>query len=220
MTRLVIGNYNYSSWSMRAWLAVRHAGMEFETLRLPLDNPAFAEQIARYSPTRRVPVLEHEGLVIWDTLAICEYLAERFPDAGLWPAGQALRARARSVCAEMHSGFPALRSSLPLNCRARGRTVDYDEATHNDVARICEIWDDCRNAAGDLAQRGPWLFGTFTNADCFFIPVAMRFCTYRIGLVGYASKYVAAVVNDPLVGEWLELAGNETEVIEHEEVGR
>ncbi len=219
MSRLVIGNYNYSSWSMRAWLAARRAGLEFATLRLPMDTPVFAERIVEHSPSRRVPVLEHEGLLIWDTLAICEYLAERFPDAGLWPAGQALRARARSVCAEMHSGFEALRASLPLNCRARGRTVDYDEETHRDVRRICEIWDDCRDAAGDLAQKGPWLFGSFSNADCFYIPVAMRFCTYRIGLVGYASQYVAAVVNDPLVGEWLDLARAETETIEREEVG-
>lgn len=219
MTRLIIGNYNYSSWSMRAWLAARHARLEFETLRLPLDTPMFGQQIASYSPSRRVPVLEHEGLVIWDTLAICEYLAERFPEAGLWPAGQALRARARAVCAEMHSGFEALRTALPFNCRARGRSVDYDEATHRDVERICEIWDACRDAAGDLVQRGPWLFGRFTVADCFFVPVALRFCTYRIGLVGYASKYVAAVVDDPLVAEWLGLAQTETETIEREEVG-
>ena len=219
-TRLVIGNYNYSSWSLRAWLALRRTGIDFETVRVPLDTPEFAARIGDLSPTRRVPVLHHEGLVVWDTLAICEYLAERYPAAALWPDAQPLRALARSACAEMHAGFAALRAALPLNCRARGRSVDYGDAVHTDVARVCAIWDQCRAAAGALTERGPWLFGSFTNADCFFAPVALRFCTYRIGLVGYASKYVAAVINDPLVGEWIEHARAETDVIEAEEVGR
>lgn len=218
-TRLVIGNYNYSSWSLRAWLALRASGIEFETLRLPLDTAEFDARIDALSPSRRVPVLHHEGLVIWDTLAICEYLAERYPDAALWPTSQSLRAMARSVCAEMHSGFAALCSALPFNCRARGRSVDYDHAVHADVARICAIWDACRAASGDYATRAPWLFGTFSIADCFFVPVALRFCTYRIGLVGYASEYVSAVLNDALIGEWIALARAETETIEHEEVG-
>lgn len=218
-TRLVIGNYNYSSWSLRAWLALRATGIDFETIRLPLDTPEFAARIGAYSPTGCVPVLHHEGLVIWDTLAICEYLAERYPEAGLWPASQRLRSLARSACAEMHAGFAALRDALPLNCRARGRSVSYDEPVHAEVERICAIWDECRAAAGTLAARGPWLFGTFTNADCFYVPVALRFCTYRIGLVGYASRYVAAVVNDPIVDEWVELARAEPEVIDREERG-
>ena len=173
-----------------------------------------------FRPSRRVPVLQHEGLTIWDTLAICEYLAERYPQSRLWPESQRLRAHARSVCAEMHSGFAKLRANLPMNCRARGRNVDYDEATHADIARICAIWDECREAAGHETQHGPWLYGHFSAADCFYIPVALRFCTYRIGLVGYASPYVAAVVNDPLVGgSWLALAEAESETIAHDEVG-
>lgn len=218
-TRLVIGNYNYSSWSLRAWLALRHTGVDFQSVRLPLDTPEFEQRIGELSPTRRVPVLHHEGLVIWDTLAICEYLAERFPAAGLWPDAQSLRALARSACAEMHAGFAALRAALPLNCRARGRNVAYDDAVRADVERVCALWEQCRAASGDLAARGPWLFGTFTNVDCFYVPVALRFCTYRVGLVGYASKYVAAALADPVVGEWLAHAREEPETIAAEEVG-
>lgn len=217
--RLIIGNYNYSSWSMRAWLALRVTGIDFETIRIPLDTPDFAAQIASYTPAGRVPVLQHEGLRIWDSLAICEYLAERFPEARLWPHQQELRAMARSVCAEMHAGFEALRRSLPFNARARGRSVEYDAQTHADVARICQIFDDCRAAAGHQARHGPWLMGEFSIVDCFYIPVALRFCTYRIGLVGYASRYVASVLTDPAVSAWVELAANESEVLPHEERG-
>lgn len=218
-TRLVIGNYNYSSWSMRGWLALKRADIDFETVRLPMDTAEFHARIGDYSPALRVPVLNHEGLRIWDSLAIGEYLAERYPEAGLWPSSQRLRALGRSVCAEMHAGFAALRDALPFNCRARGRSVDYDDAVHTDVARVCEIWDDCRAAAGHRRETGPWLFGTFSLVDCFYIPVALRFCTYRIGLVGYASAYVAAVVTDPLVNEWIELARAEPETIQSEERG-
>ncbi|MDH3589224.1 MAG: glutathione S-transferase family protein [Gammaproteobacteria bacterium] len=219
-TKLIIGNVNYSSWSMRGWLAAKRTGMSFELVRIPLDTPEFEERIGDYSPTRRVPVLHHEGLIVWDTLAMCEYLAERFPDAGLWPNNQRLRTLARSVCAEMHSGFPALRNALPLNARARGRHVELDQETVGDIQRISAIWHDCREAAGSQAQHGPWLFGEFTAADCFYVPVALRFVTYAIGLVGFASKYVATVAADALVLEWCEMAAAETESIPREEVGQ
>lgn len=217
---LVIGNYNYSSWSLRAWLALKATGVDFDVVRIPMDTPEFAERIGDYSPSRRVPVLQHEGLVVWDTLAICEYLAERYPQAGLWPQNQRLRTLARSACAEMHAGFDALRRHLPLNARARGRHVELDEGTVRDIQRISAIWHDCREAAGHQAGHGPWLFGEFTATDCFYVPVALRFMTYAIGLVGYASEYVSTVAADPVVAEWCELARAETEIIEQEEVGK
>ena len=218
-TTLVIGNINYSSWSMRAWLALKRTGTDFSLLRLPLDTPEFEERIGEYSPTRKVPVLHHEGLVIWDTLAICEYLAERYPDAELWPSSQRLRTMARSVCAEMHAGFPALRTALPLNAHARGRQVELDQETVGDIQRVSAIWHDCREAAGPQTKHGPWLFGEFSAADCFYVPVALRFVTYAIGLVGFASKYAATVATDPLALEWCEMAAAETEIIECEEAG-
>lgn len=218
-TTLVIGNTNYSSWSMRGWLAMKRTGIDFSLLRLPMDTPEFEKQIGQYSPSRRVPVLLHEDLVIWDTLAIVEYLAERFPAAALWPDSQRLRTLARSVCAEMHSGFAALRSALPLNVRARGRHVELNPATIADIQRISAIWQDCREAAGAQTRHGPWLFGEFSAADCFYIPVALRFVTYAIGLVGYASEYVSTVAADPLVLEWCAMGAAEPETIVAEEVG-
>ncbi|MBT8137010.1 MAG: glutathione S-transferase family protein [Gammaproteobacteria bacterium] len=216
---LVIGNANYSSWSLRAWLACRAAGLQPELIRLPLDTPEFAEKIGELSPTRQVPVLRHEGLVVWDTLAICEYLAERYPHARLWPEAQRLRTLARSACAEMHSGFAWLRQTLPMNVRARGRHVELDESVVADIQRISDLWEQCRDAAGPQARRGPWLFGELTIADCFYIPVASRFITYAIGLVGFASTYVATVAADPLMQEWADMAAAETETIAAEEVG-
>lgn len=216
---LVIGNINYSSWSLRAWLALKQCDVTFTLKRIPLDTPEFAEQIIPWSPTRKVPVLHHEGLVIWDTLAICEYLAERFPAAELWPDNQRLRTLARSVCAEMHAGFAPLRSTLPLNVRARGRHVELDDATVEDIRRISAIWQDCRDASGTLTEQGPWLFGNFSIADCFYVPVALRFVTYTVGLVGFASQYTTSVATDPLVLQWCEMAAGESEVIENEERG-
>ena len=218
-TKLIIGNANYSSWSMRGWLALKQTGIDFSLIRLSLDTPEFADQIGQYSPSRLVPALHHEDLVIWDTLAICEYLAERYPNANLWPESQRLRTFARCVCAEMHGGFSALRTALPLNVRARGRHVELTQDTVADIQRISAIWHDCREAAGAQTKRGPWLFGEFSAADCFYIPVAMRFVTYAIGLVGFASQYVATVAADPLVLEWCEMGAAEPETIAGEEAG-
>lgn len=204
---------------MRGWLALKRTDIDFSLVRLPLDTPEFDKKIGLYSPARQVPVLHHEGLVIWDTMAIFEYLAERYPHARLWPDNQRLRTMARSVCAEMHSGFSALRNALPMNIRARGRHVELDQATVADIQRVSAIWHDCRVATGTPTKHGPWLFGEFSAADCFYIPVAMRFMTYAIGLVGYASQYVATVAADPLVQQWCDMGAAESEIIEAGEVG-
>jgi glutathione S-transferase len=212
---LVIGNYNYSSWSLRAWLALRKSGARFDVVRLPLDTPEFAAAIGRYSPTGRVPVLHHQGRVVWDSLAIAEYANEQFAGGALLPADSGQRARARSLMAEMHSGFAALRQTMPMNCRAR-RTVPASPAVSEDVARVDALWTECRHAAGTT---GPWLFGRFSLADAFYAPVASRFHTYGVPLSAAAAEYRDTVLGDPDMAEWLRAGREEPEVVTADEAG-
>ncbi len=200
---LVIGNRNYSSWSMRAWLALRATGAPFDEVLVPLGRPETGAEILRWSPTGRVPALHDGGLVIWDSLAICEYLAEKFPAAGLWPADPAARAAARSVTAEMHSGFTALRSQMPMNLRASRPVAEREPAVDEDVRRILEIWESCRR---DFGAGGELLFGEFTIADAFYAPVASRFITYGVDPQGAAGRYMAALWALPAVREWADAA--------------
>jgi len=212
---LVIGNRNYSSWSLRAWLALRHAGAAFEEVRIPLDTPTTREEILEHSPAGKVPVLHDGGLTVWESLAICEYLAERFPEAKLWPEGREARAIARAVSAEMHAGFARLRNAMPMNCRAplagKGRAPGVDA----DIARITAIWRDCRTRFG---AGGPFLFGAFTNADAMYAPVVSRFVTYAVALDETCQAYVAAVSALPAMKSWVAAARVEPERIEGEEV--
>ena len=169
---LVIGNKNYSSWSLRAWLLLAESAIPFDEIRIPLDTPEFPAAISRYSPAACVPVLLIGDRPVWDSLAIAETLAEQFPDANLWPADAAQRAHARSICAEMHGGFQALRAAMPMNCRAMGRRVALPEKVTRDIDRMFEIWMDCRQR-----YAGDWLFGEFSIADAMFAPVVLRFRT-------------------------------------------
>lgn len=200
---LVLGNKNYSSWSVRAWLAARQTALAFEDIVVPLDHPTTAREIAAHSPSGRVPVLKADGLVVWDSLAIIEYLAEHDPDAGLWPADPAARAVARSVCAEMHAGFQALRGQMPMNARAaklgRARTAEVDA----DIARIGAIWRDCRERFG---EGGPFLFGRSSAADAVFAPVVSRFRTYGVELDPVAGAYAEAILSWSFVVEWFAAA--------------
>jgi glutathione S-transferase len=202
---LVIGNRNYSSWSLRGWLALKHSGAPFEELVIPLSQPRTAEEIRRHSPSGRVPVLKDGEHVVWDSLAIGEYLAERYPDARLWPVDSGARAMARSACAEMHSGFQSLRANLPMNLRLR-RAKPLTPEVQGDIARIVELWTACRARYG---QGGPFLFGHFTLADVFYTPVASRFVTYEVPLEGTAQEYVATVLATPAMQEWIDLARKE-----------
>ncbi len=211
---LVIGNKNYSSWSLRPWLVLKHLGVDFEELRLPLDTDQFHQEIGRYSPNDRVPVLWDGELRVWDSLAICEYLAEGYPKAQLWPADPATRALARSVCAEMHSSFSDLRQALPMNCRAQDRRLDISAAVAADIARIQALWNDCLNRHG-----GPWLFGAYSIADAYYAPVVLRFRGYGVELDEASRRYMATALADPALEDWLTAGQAETEVIEHEEVG-
>ena len=206
---LVIGNKNYSSWSMRPWLALKQARIPFREIRIPLYQPDSKQRILEHSPAGKVPVLKDGEMAIWDSLAILEYLAERFPDRGLWPARATDRARARSVSAEMHAGFSALRTHMPMNLRnsypGRGRTPEVEA----DIARIVALWLDCRARA----KGGELLFGPFCNADAMFAPVATRFGTYGVELPAVCRRYVDKLIALPAMQSWYADARIEGEAI-------
>lgn len=213
--QLVIGNKNYSSWSLRPWLAARHAGISFDEVRIALDTPETAAQLRHYSPSGKVPVWREGELVVWDSLAICEYLAERAPT--LWPTDVAARAVARSISAEMHSGFTELRTNMIMNARARGRNVPITPELAADIDRIEAIWTDCRSRFG---ADGPWLFGAFSIADAMFAPVALRFVTYGVSRPGAVDDYVATQLTNPHLQAWIAAAERESEILEPFECGR
>ncbi len=213
---LIIGNKAYSSWSLRAWLGARRAGIAFREITVPLDRPDSADSLRRHSPSGRVPVLEHDGLVIWESLAILEYLAERAPEAGLWPAHPAARAVARAVAAEMHAGFAALRGELPMDLKRTPAATPappsaFSAAVQADTARIAALWRDCRQRFG---EGGPFLFGRFGAADAMFVPVATRFRTYGVPLDSECLAYADALLTLPEVLEWQDAARAEPWAIE------
>lgn len=207
MLQLVIGDKSLSSWSLRPWMALTHSDLEFEEIRLPLDTDFFHREVRRYSPTGRVPVLIDGDRLIWDSLAICEYVNE-LSGGRCWPADPAMRAHARSVSAEMHSGFQALRNQWSMAAVLRNLQVTLDADGQADVARIDSLWSDCRNRYRD---RGPWLFGEYSIADAMYAPVALRFQTYGAQLSVAASGYYATVIGDPLLQRWLREAAHEVE---------
>ena len=213
--KLIIGNKNYSSWSLRAWIFLKNAGLEFAERIVPLDTPAYERDIGALSPTRRVPVLGHGSLRIWDSLAICEYACE-LSGRG-WPVDRAARAVARAVCAEMHSGFGALRSQWPMNARALVRHTPIDAALAAELARIEDLWSECRERFG---SRGPWLFGEYSVADAMYAPVVLRFRTYGHRLRPASAAYSAEVLDDPHLRDWLSAAAAEPWTIEYSEIGR
>jgi len=207
---LIIGNRNYSSWSLRAWLALRRTGQRFEEVLVPLGQPDTRDRILEHSPSGRVPALRHGDLVVWDSLAIGEYLAEAFPEAELWPASAGERAVARAVVAEMHSGFDALRTRMPMNVRRCQPDEERIVVAREDIGRVLALWLGCRRRFG---MGGPFLFGTFSLADAFFAPVVTRFQSWGVGLDGEAAEYAGAVWSLPDVQEWVESARGEPWVI-------
>ena len=211
--KLVIGNKNYSSWSMRPWLALRANGIAFEEIFVPLytGHVADKERILNFSASGKVPALVDGDVTVWDSLAIIEYLAERFPDARLWPADRAERAHARAICAEMHSGFLALRNECGMNLHRPIRAVALSQDAQANVARIQEIWIECRERYG---ERGPFLFGTFGAADAMFAPVVHRFRTYAIPVAAKARAYMETMMALPAFAEWTEAGLAETLLIE------
>jgi glutathione S-transferase len=215
--KLIIGNKNYSSWSLRAWFLMREADIDFDEHRVLLDTDTTGEEIAAYSAAGRVPILVLDGATVWDTLAIAETLAEHRPEKQLWPADADTRAHARSVSAEMHSGFEVLRQRMPMNCRAMGRRVPLPDELTDDIDRIIAIWTDCHRRYGEA---GPWLFGEFSIADAMYAPVVLRFRTYGINLNESAGHYPKRLLESPAMQEWLAACESEIEVIEREEAGR
>lgn len=218
--QLYIGNKNYSSWSMRAWVLMRQLDIPFEEVQLRFDTDGrtgFREAISRVSPAGRVPVLVDDGFPIWDTLAIAEYLHERFPDRGVWPADAQARARARSLCAEMHAGFGALRNLCPMNIEASlpdvGRRLwaEHPELKR-DVERIDALWVDQLQASG-----GPCLFGSFSAADAFFAPVCMRATSYGLPVSGASRAYIERLIKRPAMREWWEAALQEHDFVDVDE---
>ena len=208
--KLVIGNKNYSSWSLRPWLAMKMAGIAFEEVRIALDQPDTKARILRYSPTGKVPCLVDGKLTVWDSLAICEYVNETHASGRLWPAERATRATARAVTAEMHSGFAALRTYLSMDIRARkparGAEAQRLAGVQADIERIVALWTAALDASG-----GPMLFGEFCIADGFYAPVVTRFVTYGVALPPLLQAYSQRVLELPPMREWIAAAEAEPE---------
>jgi glutathione S-transferase len=206
---LVIGNKAYSSWSLRPWLLMKHVGLEFDEVRIPLYQDDHAAKIRVYSPSGKVPVLVDGSTTIWDSLAICEYLAEQHPERRLWPADAAMRSRGRAISAEMHAGFAALRTNMGMNVRRSFPGVGMQAGVAVDIARIEAIWNDCLKKSG-----GPFLLGEFSIADAMFAPVSTRFKTYGVALSEAAQRYADRVLALPSMCEWYAAANVETEVLQ------
>ncbi len=215
--KLIIGNKNYSSWSLRAWLLMSEAGIEFDEIRIKLDEEDTAARIAEFTDAGCVPVLIVNGTTVWDSMAIAETVAERWPETKLWPQDSDARAHARSISAEMHSGFHALRAQMPMNCRAMGRKVHLPDDLTADIDRVISIWSDCHKRYGD---KGEWLFGDFSIADAMYAPVVLRFRTYGINLPDSAKVYANRLLESRAMQDWLAAAETEFEVIQREEVGQ
>lgn len=201
---LVIGNKNYSSWSLRGWLLVELSGAAYQETLVPLFRADTHARLLEHSPTGKVPVLKTEDAgVIWDSLAIAEYLAERFPEAGLWPRDVAARAMARSACAEMHSGFGALRSHMPMDMQRNAPLASVTDEVKHDIQRIVALWAGCRERFG---QGGPYLFGQLSIADAYFAPVASRLRSYGVQLPADAAAYVETIFQWPAFQRWHQAA--------------
>lgn len=211
---LVVGSKNYSSWSLRPWLLLRVGGVDFEESVLPLDTPEFYARIREYSPTGRVPVLHDGAVCVWDSLAIAEYANERWLGGCGWPADVAARALARSISAEMHSGFAALRSELSMNCRKRVKNHPASVEARADIARIKAIWREARARHG---KGGPFLFGAFGIADAMYAPVVLRFESYDVALDPPERAYADAILALPALHEWLAATVNEPLAPLHEQ---
>lgn len=203
---LYIGSKNLSSWSLRPWLAMSHAGVPFEEHVIPYEFADWVDRVAQHSPTRKVPVLRHGDLVVWESLAICEHVAEVFPAARLWPEGREARALARAISSEMHAGFTDLRRELPMDIARRHPRRAISDGAARDVARVLEIFRDCRARFG---EGGPFLFGAFSIADAMFAPVVTRLLSYDVAIDEVARAYAATITSLPAMARWSAAAAEE-----------
>jgi glutathione S-transferase len=212
--KLIIGNKNYSSWSLRPWLAMKVAGIAFDEQLIPLYEPGSRELMLKYSPAGKVPVLIDDNTLIWESLAILEYLAEKFPKAGLWPSDAFARGHARAVASEMHAGFQALRKNCPMNLWLPVKKRPQLDDVMDNVRRIDALWSDCRSRFG---QGGPFLFGAFGAADAMYAPVASRLHTYDIPVSAVSRAYIDAILALPAFAEWRAAGLKETWVMQGNE---
>lgn len=213
--QLIIGNKNYSSWSLRPWLLLKHFDVPFEEVGIALFTEGYQQELAQYSPSLRVPVLKDGESTIWDSLAICEYVSEKYLQGLALPANIEERALCRAYCSEMHSGFMAIRSEMPMNCRTRKR-LEITAAAEVDCRRVDMLFSDAR---AQFSSGGDYLFGEFSLADCMFAPIVMRFTTYGIGLSESSQKYVRTMLQNTALSLWVEDAQNESHILADFELG-
>jgi len=213
--QLIIGNKNYSSWSLRPWLLLKHFDVPFEEIGISLFAEGYQQELAQYSPTLRVPVLKDGEYTVWDSLAICEYVSEKYLHGMALPKNIEERALCRAYCSEMHSGFMAIRSEMPMNCRARKR-LRISAAAKADCGRVDQLFADAR---AQFSQRGDYLFGEFSMADCMFAPIVMRFTTYGIQLSAASQEYMGTMLQNSALSAWVEGANYESEILIDFELG-
>lgn len=213
--KLVIGNKNYSSWSLRPWVLLKHFNIDFTEKRIPLFTEKTQQQLSHYDSDFKVPVLVDDDLVVWDSLAIVEYISEKYLDARAWPADVKTRALARSLSAEMHSSFAHIRTGMPMNCGRPVSPIRLSLQALHEVERVKFLWTKCRD---QYSGQGEWLFGQYSIADAMYAPIVLRFMSYAIPLTGKAGDYMQTVLRHPAIIEWMKDAEAETEVIEKYEI--
>ena len=212
---LIIGNKNYSSWSLRPWIFLKQNQIAFNEIRVPLFTDTTNEELSGYNSDFKVPILKDGDFVVWDSLSILEYISECYLESKGWPKGIKERAFARSVSSEMHSSFVNVRSELPMNCRKKSSHVKLSSQAETEIARVKALWQQCRSRFGN---RGEWLFGEYSIADAMYAPMALRFDGYGIPLFGFEKEYVQSVLKQAGIVEWIEAGKDETEVIEEDEI--
>lgn len=212
---LILGNKNYSSWSLRPWVLLKHYNIPFEEKRIALFTDNTNSELEQYNSDYKVPILNDDELIIWDSLSILEYISEKYLNSNGWPQDVKARAFARSISAEMHSSFINLRNELPMNCRKQFKDIKLSTDAEKEVERIKLLWRTCRHEYG---ADGQWLFGEYSVADAMYAPIALRFYGYNIPLQGLEADYVENVLNQPCIIEWIEAGKKEKEIIENDEI--
>jgi len=212
---LIIGNKNYSSWSLRPWIFMKHFNIEFQEKRVPLFTDSTNQELEPYFSDYKVPILMDDDFIIWDSLSILEYLSENYLDSKGWPDDVKARALARSISAEMHSSFTNVRSELPMNCRKTFHNIKLPPEATREVGRIKDLWRKCRTEYG---YNGEWLFGQYSIADAMYAPVALRLAGYGIPLTGIEESYVKTVLAHPSIIQWIDAGKEEKEIIEMDEI--
>lgn len=215
MNHLVIGNKNYSSWSLRPWLLLKVKGISFKETKIPLYIEGSKTELLKFSPSGKVPAFEHDGNVVWDSLSICEYISDVSPETNCWPSNLEERSVARSISNEMHSGFFDIRNTLHMNCRLDINYKNISKELQSDIDRVCEIWRLCREK---YSESGKYLFGDFSIADAMYAPIVLRFNSYGINVGDVEREYMDKILSIPSLKDWISEGILETEIIEECEV--